>query len=223
MQNNKKEDMDIEKVVCGIVKHYVWDNNEMFEKYIPTMDEESQFKGSDYILSDYEGKYKNLVVDEKAAYTYVNKYLNTFAMETSSINAIGKIEDGWFLKEGLITDAYAFVWPIEADVPKLPNKHFWDYTKISIDTIKEFEVILVLKKAIFDYLASIGLTVDEIRKITNKIRERGYVTRDEYNMKNGVCFRYGTHRNDREIPVNMLLSKPLLKDLSIYRKFLTTK
>ena len=72
MEDNREVDIDIEKIIRNIVQHYVWNNNEMFSEYIPTLDKENQCKGSDYILSDYDGKYRNLIVDEKAAYTYVN-------------------------------------------------------------------------------------------------------------------------------------------------------
>ena len=218
-EDNREVDEDIEKIIRNIVQHYVWNNNEMFSEYIPTLDKKNQCKGSDYILSDYEGKYRNLIVDEKAAYTYVNIPLKTFALETLFKNRLGEMVDGWFIKVDNITEAYAFVWPTEANVPKKPNSDFWDYTKLSIDNILELEIVLVLKKNIVEYLDSIGLTTDRIREISREMYESGTTRR----IVNGIKFTYGTRRNDRETPVNLLFPRPMLREMAIYKKFLTTK
>jgi hypothetical protein len=218
MEDNKKEDMNIEDVVRDIVRHYVWEENEMFRTYIPTNDEPTQKKGSDYVLSDYAGKYPNLIVAEKAAYTHVNRYLPTFAFEALFKNSIGKINDGWLINESNITDAYALVWLNEANVTKHPEREgYWDYRQITKETIMEFEVVLVLKKVILEYLASNGLTIDRIREISHEMYER----KIPYRRINGIKLTYGTHRNDRETPVNVLIPRQVLRNLSIYKKFLT--
>ena len=218
MEDNKKKDMDVEGVVRDIVRHFVWERNELFKKYIPTNDEETQKKGSDYVLSDYAGKYPNLIVDEKAAFTYVNIYLPTFAFESLFKNRIGKINDGWLINESNITDAYALVWLNEANVPKDPNRNGrWDCSKITRKTIMEFEVVLILKKTILEYLASKGLTIDMIRKISYEMYEK----KIPYHRFNGIKFKYGTSRNDRETPVNVLIPRPILRELSIYKKILS--
>ena len=68
-----------------------------------TEDKQTQLSGVDLILTTGT---RDVKVDEKSTLQYINKDIPTFAMEIYY-----RGNTGWFLKDGLQTDAYLLVWP----------------------------------------------------------------------------------------------------------------
>lgn len=210
MINNRKNDMIIEREIATFFDENLYSNKELFSEFARTDDYDSQIKGSDLILSSSDGKLNRVVVDEKVGITRANTGLETFILELSFINKLGKKTCGWFLDTTKITDYYLFGWINKADIPYDEATKKWDTNKINKDNIKELEWALVSRKKIIKFLEDRGWTLEKLGRQDEKIREQGDVKTKAF--IDDVSFRYSG--NYIEKPVNILIKRETYIKLS---------
>ena len=210
MINNRKNDMMIERDIASFFDENLYSNKELFSEFARTDDYESQIKGSDLILSSSDGKLNKVVVDEKVGITRANTGLETFILELSFINKLGKKTCGWFLDTSKITDYYLFGWINKADIPYDESTKKWDTNKINKNNIKELEWALVSRKKIIKFLEDRGWTLEKLGRQDEKIREQGDVKTKAFIDE--VSFRYSG--NYIEKPVNILIKRETYIKLS---------
>lgn len=157
-----------------------------------------QFKGVD-MLFDYKGT--EVVCDEKAALHYVNKPLTTFAFELSFTNRGDKENPGWFVDDSKLTTHYLLCWVRKCDKDRA----------FSADDIKEVEAGLVDRNKLGRYFASLGWTKERLLEKARRIRGGdGGFGGDIKKM--GYRFHYSGQL--AEMPVNVIVDKPILKQCS---------
>lgn len=216
IKSNRNYDLNLEKImqanfdkiynICGI-------------KCIRCTDKRNQLLGVD-LVAQKSSKYYN--IDEKCATDCFGKDLKTFALELSaeicdkkSKTSTGKRVDGWFLKKDSKTDVYAFAY-VRANSRK----------DICNNNIKRFEVIFVKKQKLIKYISEIIGTPSELKKLDEDFRKEvlegkvasyGEQEKRKYkkilNKDFTLCWSYHL----AESPVNLLVSKSLLKKLSFKR------
>ena len=155
-------------------------------------DKETQVRGVDAIFT-YMGHEYNC--DEKAAVNYVAKNLQTFSLELSFIDRANNKTDGWFLKDDSMTDSYIFVW----------------FDKDS------YEMVLVEKKRIKEYLESLGWNKDKLHRKSELIRE-GKDENFGNIKKNGCKFSFSNYDWMPERPINVLVPREKLVKMAVFSK-----
>ena len=170
-------------------------------------DKERQIQGIDVIFELNGQKY---VCDEKAAIRYVNKNLKTFSLELSFINRSGDLHQGWLIDENKINDSFLLVWIDKAKQNIISSQ----------DDIEELEFTLIKKESIIEYLNSIGWDVTKLMKKSELMRNNemeygGSLYEDGCKF---VCSRFLYEK-----PVNVLLSRDILKKISVYNEKIIIK
>ena len=163
-------------------------------------DLETQMKGVDISFS-----YKSLnkvSVDEKTLTHYINKNLPTFAFELSFINK-GNTVEGWFTDTRKVTEYYMIIW--------LWAEKEWD---IKCSDINHAQLYLVSRSKVSTYLKENGFDTDTLRKKALKIREADIEGPLEKGSHSGFYFYYS--KQLIEMPINVVLSKSILKSLADY-------
>ena len=212
MENNRKNDMAVEREIASFLDNHLYSNKELFSDFKRTDTYQEQINGSDLILSSSDNKLYRVVVDEKVAARFANKNLNTFSLELSFIGRNGKRKSGWFLDSSKSTQYYLLGWIMKADIDYDNEKKRWNTDSITKDRIREFDWCLVSRQKIADFLAKQGWSLDKLAQQEETIRTRGYVKTHDF--VDNVSFRY----SDRYIekPINILLKKQTYIDLSEY-------
>lgn len=144
------------------------------------------------------------VCDEKAAVHYMNRNLQTFAFELSFISRNDSVMNGWLIDEKKINDTFLCVW-----LDKVENG------LQDIGDIKDCEVALVLRKRILEELESLGWTEGRLLKKAEKMRYNWNEPCGDVN-ENGC--RFFCSRKLAEKPVNVLLSREKIKEISLFTK-----
>lgn len=155
--------------------------------YKDITDKETQVKGVDAIFT-YNGQTYHC--DEKAAVNWIGKHLPTFSMELTFIDRANKLADGWFVKEGSKTDSYLFMW---------------------LDDV--YEIALVRKRDIENYLERLGWDIDKLYRKAEKIRyedDRKFGFLNE----NGCKFSFSDYMPEE--PVNVLVPRKELVRMAVY-------
>lgn len=156
-------------------------------------DFESQVNGID---TTFVFNNKKIICDEKVALNYINRPLNTFAMELMFKNRIGECNVGWFIDKDKITTYYLLCYITKCDVDKFPKKC----------DIKEMEIILVSRNSLLEFLNRSGLGYDELlNKALNIYNGNIYL--------NG--YKFSKSEKFVESPVNILISKDILIENSL--------
>jgi hypothetical protein len=210
MINNRKNDMIVEREIASFFDENLYSNKELFSEFARTDDYDSQIKGSDLILSSSDGKLKRVVVDEKVAITRANTGLETFSLELSFINKLGRKTCGWFLDTSKTTEYYLFGWINKADIPYDEKRKKWVTDEIRKDNINELEWALVSRKKIIKFLEDRGWTLEKLGKQDERIREQEGVKTKEF--IDDVSFRYSGNYIER--PVNILVKRETYIKLS---------
>ena len=192
-----------------------WIINEYLDKHVYTqengfsylervIDRARQVKGIDVILRHNGREY---VADEKAASDYINRdhQLATFSLELAFVNRDNEIMDGWFLRDDLDNDSYVFVWIDTADMHPISEDKPDIMVLDGVDAIRTGDVAIITKKAIHDYLESIGWTPDRLRTKCDKIIESEGDEPMGNVWRNGCKFSYSTHLVEQ--PVNVLIPR----------------
>ena len=153
-------------------------------------DKETQVRGVDAVFT-YGGHEYNC--DEKAAVNYVAKNLQTFSLELSFIDRANNKTAGWFLKDDSMTDSFIFVW-------------------FDKDT---YEMALVEKKRINEYLELLGWNRDKLRRKAELIRE-GKDGKFGNIKKNGCKFSFSDYDWMPERPINVLVPRDKLIEMAVF-------
>ena len=170
------------------------------ENYERVCDFERQVQGIDTIFYLNNKKY---TCDEKAALNYINKNLQTYALEITMLNKNDKLTEGWFVSKKDINNSFLFVWIDESKYNVLKN----------VNDIKKVEIALVEKQKIVEYLQSIKWTIPLLLKKAKRVR----YNRDEYlgnTNKDGCKFSFSPQCPEK--PVNVLVSRKKLKEIADY-------
>jgi hypothetical protein len=207
--NSRTTDMKIEREIASFLDEHLYNNKELFSEYKRTDDLENQIAGSDLILSSADSKLKNIIVDEKVAAKFVNRNLQTFALELSFKDRYGNLMDGWLIDPSKKTEYYLCGWIDMADIPDIGNGNY-DYSKISKNNIKKLEWVLVSRKILFNFLKDRGYDKTLLKRQDTLIRQRGYVKTKEF--INDITFRYSPKY--KEEPINVLLKREKYIELS---------
>lgn len=168
-------------------------------------DFESQVNGID---TTFVFNNKKIICDEKVALNYINRPLNTFAMELMFKNRIGECNVGWFLDKEKLTTHYLLCYITKCNVDKYPKKC----------DINEMEIILVSKVSLLEFLNRSGFSHSELMDKALKI----YEGEDSYfgNMyRNG--YKFSKSEKFVESPVNVLIRKEVLIENSIKHIFIS--
>jgi hypothetical protein len=204
MDSHRPRDMRVEIELANYLDRVFYPNigavaERQFEKA-------QQHKGVDIILTYKD--LKKISVDEKALTHYINKDLPTFAFELTSIQSGTEVE-GWLTDQTKITEYYLLIW-IWADEE-------WDLTESSI---RKLELILVNRFVILEYLSENGFSLEELRNKAREIRKNANNGAQEKGDHKG--FYFFLSKNLKEEPVNVVISKDVLRKLAKY-KFLGPK
>lgn len=159
---------------------------------------------------DYAGYH--YVCDEKAAIRYANRPLNTYSLELSTLDKRGVEIPGWFVNSNMVNNSYLFIWLNKVD-------SIIDNCSFTSEDIKEYEVALVTKEALFDYLDSVGMSKYEMQQLCYEIRNG-----EDVNMgniyKDGYKLSYSEHLFEK--PINILVPRTILRDISELTKRIDT-
>ena len=209
MINNRKNDMIVEREIASFIDENLYSNKELFSEFARTDGYNEQIKGSDVILSTSDGSLNRVVVDEKVAARYANTDLETFSLELSFINKLGKKTCGWFLDTSKTTEYYLLGWINKADIP---YEKRWLTDEIRKDNIKELEWALVSRKKIIKFLENKGWTLEKLARQDEAIRIRGEIKTKDF--VDDISFRYSPKYIEH--PINILLKKKTYIELSDY-------
>lgn len=193
-------DRNVEREVAKFLDTRIYPLRELGLNIKRTDDDKEQFAGVDCMLSCEKLGIKDVAVDEKCASAYWNRKLNTFSFELSFLR-FGKLRKGWLVNEGLKTEYYNICW--------VNAKQRW----FKCDDITWFEMALVNKQKILDYLATQNLTIEHLKEDDKWIREhkseRGRVGEGRYD---GCVFYYSPQLYEK--PVNILIDKKIILELA---------
>lgn len=191
----RKEDEKCSEIVSNFLDKKFYNKCDSFERF---NDKDNQIKGIDIIFSINDIKY---VCDEKAAIRYINRHLNTFAMELSFINRKNILNDGWLLDDKKINDSFLLIYIDKAKNDIIQNE----------DDIEEIELILVKRNKIISFLEELGWTKDKLIEKTKRIRDNECENYGSFEL-NRCKFAYSKHLFEK--PVNLLLLRDDLRKLS---------
>ena len=213
MEDNRKNDMLIEREIAAFLDEHLYSNKDLFTEYARTDAYEEQIRGSDLILSSSDKRLYRVVVDEKVAARFANTNLNTFSLELSFIGKGGKKRCGWFLDYSKSTQYYLLGWIVKADIEYDDDKKRYDTDSITKDKIREMDWCLVSRQKIAKFLEKKGWTLDKLAKQDEIIRKRGFVKSKDF--VDGVSFRYSDRYIER--PINILLKKDSYMEIADYK------
>lgn len=162
---------------------------------------------------------EEFLVDEKVASNYT-KRLDKFALELSSIQG-GKEIEGWLTSEVFKNDFYLFGWIDVVD--KLVKGILIDaHTTVEVEDIKSIDVMIVSKRAILEYLESLGYTKLYLKVLNKAVRankvkleEGKYLRKKDYDNKL-IDFHFTFSSIKKEKPFMINLRKSLIERLSYY-------
>lgn len=194
-------DEHCERILSQFLDAYFYPHLTTIQTYERISTKNLQVKGVDTIITCVDGAH---FIDEKAAVKYLN--LETFALELSFLNRLGKLCTGWLLDKTKINDYFLFVW-----INKLTHKKI-----IDISSIKDIDVALVKKENIINYLTTLGWTLDKLERKIQQIREQTNVNMG--NIKQYGCkFVYSQQLIEK--PINILLPKQKYIELAdVYQR-----
>ena len=195
----RKEDEKCADIVSSYLEDTFYSEVEDFKRI---NEKEMQFKGIDVIFNINNVKY---VCDEKAAIRYVNKPLNTFAMELSFIDRSNMLHEGWLLDTSKVNNSFLFVWIDRATKNILESK----------EDLIELEYCLIKKEAILDYLSELGWSQEKLLQKSTFIRENKFENLGNI-TKNGCKFSYSPKLFEK--PVNILISRDKLREISVLNR-----
>lgn len=152
-----------------------------------------QYAGVDVITHTIYGDIKTDIKCQTN--TYINNPTPTFCLELSFYKQ-EELRDGWFLKDDQLTDYFLFVWiPNAITINNYINKQ---------EQLNEVEFMLVYKQDIWDFLNSIEITKNSLRKAAESLRN---ITQNSF--KRGTTEIVKLKRSDHlpEAPINLIISK----------------
>lgn len=158
---SRSQEESIEKTIGRILDREYYQTT----TYRPE-DKETQIKGIDVVVNGYN-------IDEKAAITYINKELPTFAIEIALLNKNGEWQEGWYTSPKSETDIYTFVTDITAENSNPTEEQIKSLYVCSIKTLD-------LKQ----YFQSYGWD-------SNKLLKKAYRVVENASENVGNIYKYG--------------------------------
>lgn len=202
----REEDERKEQVVSEFLNEIFYSKDTI--NYKKVSDRDSQLKGIDATFT-FEGS--NYICDEKAAVDYVNRdfKLNTFCLELSFLDRIGKERWGWFMDPRKENDSYLFVWIDKARTSEL----------IATRDIYRAEIALVSRARLLELIFSRGFTEPTFFDTIKLLRDGGGIPYGPHGNRAVYShgFKFTISPSLREQPVNMLISRDDLKAISDYQ------
>ena len=202
MESKFKSDKRGEEALASFLDTYLYSRmveDKIILDFKRTEDKQTQLSGVDLILTTGT---RDVKVDEKSTLQYINKDIPTFAMEIYY-----RGNTGWFLKDGLQTDAYLLVWPRAATT---------DLGAIAAEDFTLCDCMLIYKQVLRKYVNKF-LSDEELLSAARAL-DRG-----EPDWKPGYKDRCYVPSNPElyltisgqlyERPVNLVIKKSILKQL----------
>lgn len=166
MLNRRAKDIQDEKIVGAYLdKHFYPEFCTSYSRN--TSDLQAQYRGEDITVTANTNV--TYVIDEKAATQYVNKNLQTFIQELSNVNKAGNLQVGTYLNKNNTNDSYVYVW-IDEGVTDASGYHLLN-REDGADVITDMTAILITKKDLKAYVASLGWNDNRLWKKQEAIRE----------------------------------------------------
>ena len=192
----RKKDVTFSNIVGDFLEESFYKGR--VENFIRVYDFERQIRGID-VTFNMRGK--RYICDEKSAVQYVNRKLNTFALEVSFIDKQNKIHDGWLVDETKINNSFLFVWIDKAKSNFLSKK----------EDILSCDIALVDKNAILLYLFENGWNKTNLLVKSDKIRKNRNEYKGDVN-KDGFKFSYSEQLVEK--PINILVKRKKLMEIA---------
>lgn len=198
--NNPKygEDQRKEEKLHKYFEKFYQDNGFLFARIQDTI---PQKLGVDVIAKNNDKAY---IIDEKSAISCWNRNLETFSFELRTETNYNK--NGWFINPSYLTTHYALLY-VRAN-----DKMLEDITSI--------EIIIVSKKKLYDYLISLNADINKRMKtiiIDGKSSDlpkiKNYINKDVY-LVYSLWIK-------PEMPINIIISKEKLIELSEFHQFVS--
>lgn len=168
---------------------------------------EMQKKGINLLLGD------KCKIDEKAQLYYINKPLKSFAFEIDYYEESSDgIVDGWFINKNNETNDYLLIWIHEARTTHINRLVAEDFLKV--------EANLIEKEHIKEYIRRFGLSDAELKQKAIEMRNKKIKRVD---IDSNCHLTYSYNKGDySEIPINLVINKQALDELS-EKRFMITK
>ena len=211
MMSNYKERLTLdrknERIICQVLDRYLY-SKDLFSNTGRTTDYQQQaVEGIDIYFSTSADTF---VCDEKCAYYYANKNLQTFALELSAYSPKAHCRYyGWYLAPNKKANSYMFIYL---------NKCEGELFNFTSGDVHEVEVILVKKEAIQHYLDGLGFTKDKLMEINSDIADKH--VRSWLYDRDGIRFHYSYRYEEKTI--NLLIPRKVLRDISEYNDVIFT-
>lgn len=212
VQTRRKEDHSAETQLALFMDKYLYNRfptGNAFSTIRRVHDEQGQRSGIDVEFTGADGRV--YYVDEKAQLHYLNQNLPTFAFELLSFQK-GYDTVGWLCNAKLKTDFYMLIWPFATQD---------DYNGITFDRFTKADCLLIQKQKILKMLASSGLTVERMLSDARCIRASGRKGKIPIDGIKGIYYFASYPKKYQEAPINIVISKPKLKDIA-QRRYIVT-
>ena len=189
-----------ELIINEFVKRYLFDKTSVISQLIYSKD--IQIKGVDMLADGIKYDFK-----AQSSPRYINKPTDTFIVELSFLDKYDERVDGWFIKEDLLTDRYAFIWITDAKV----NEQGYI---TNINDINSIEVMIVDKHNLqTNFFNTIGnKDCVDIENELLDIEERN-PDRKPFKYINNIKFVLSNQLYER--PIVAVLTKDFLKQSAI--------
>ena len=194
MKTNRKFDSAQEQIVNYFAHKYFFSKIDKNSQMVD--DVTLQLNGVDELCCG-----KNVDLKAQSSKRYINSPTDTFILEISFIDRGGNPAIGWFLKDGLVTDEYAFIW-----IPKASVNEFGAIA--SSEDISEMEIMLVDKHKLHDYILSIE-SKDCLIESSDMMRSTATTWKEISNHTPGIHLSHNTILAEK--PVVLVVKKWLLK------------
>lgn len=193
--NLRLEDERLEKVLCEYLDRNLYTPQNNLYPFERNDDRQLQTKGLDI---NFQMGNTNISADEKMAVRYINKDINTFALELKTLNRRGNAMDGWLINDENMNSHYVLGWIV---AKKEEN--------IQLEDIIHVEVVIVDKQKLKNHISTY-FDLSEIDKTYSSL-EKGLSSsyfNDKYNLNmetSGFVLYYSYKLFER--PFNILFSK----------------
>ncbi len=203
MKSKYNFDKKLEELFGKWLDTHFYNKKNEYTNIIRIKDRKIQKIGVDVIVDIIDdGSHKQYYIDEKTALHYLTKDIDTFAFEILNRGSGAK---GWLFNSTCATNCYLLAWPRSNTNNPLTE-----------EDIEKAELMLIDKIKIINYLDSIGVTSENIVELVNKNEDIKASKSYKVKINEFVSLHYNETLKER--PVNLLIMKEKLSELSFYHK-----
>ena len=210
---HRKEDHSAESELALFMDKFLYERfptGSAFSSIRRVHNKEEQLNGVDVEFIGTDGRV--YYVDEKAQLHYLNQNLPTFAFELLSFQK-GYDTVGWLCNTKLKTDFFMLIWPFATQD---------EYEGITYEQFTKVECLLIQKQRILKMLANKGLTIDRMLSDARRIRASGRKGKIPIDGIKGIYYFASYPKKYQEAPINIVISKPKLKEIAQREYFVTS-